>query len=129
MPDLMETVLIERTRELIPDENVQQRRMFGTNCFLVNGNMLICASPRGLLARVGKDLEEEALKRPHASRCVMGGRTMTGFIRVDPEGFETDEDLKTWVDLARSYVSSLPAKKPGEKKPRGRKPKRQRETP
>ena len=67
MPDLMETVLIERTRELIPDENVQQRRMFGTNCFLVNGNMLICASPRGLLARVGKDLKFSG-RVAHASR-------------------------------------------------------------
>lgn len=117
MTDLMETVLVERTRDLIPDENVEQRRMFGTNCFLIDGNMLICASKRGLMARVGKDQEEEALARPHASRCLMGGRPMSGFIRVEPEGIESDEDLKIWVEMARAFVTTLPPKQANEKKP------------
>ena len=110
MPDLMETVLIERTRVLIPDENVEQKRMFGSTCFMVNGNMLLCASKRGLMARVGKDQEAEALARPHASPCELAGRQMPGFIRVEPEGIESDTDLKDWVELARNYVCALPPK-------------------
>lgn len=110
MSDLMETVLIERTRALIPDGNVEQKKMFGSTCFMVNGNMLVCASRRGLMARVGKDQEAEALSRPHASPCRPAGRPMPGFIRVEPEGIESDEDLKSWVDLARNYVCELPTK-------------------
>lgn len=116
MSDLMETVLIERTRALIPEANVEQKKMFGSTCFMVNGNMLVCASRRGLMARVGKEQEAEALARPHAAPCTPAGRPMPGFIRVDPEGIESDEDLKIWVDMARTYVCALPPKAPKSKK-------------
>lgn len=121
MSDLMETVLIERTRALIPDANVEQKKMFGSTCFMVNGNMLVCASKRGLMARVGKEQEAAALARPHAAPCRPAGRPMPGFIKIEPEGIESDDDLKTWVDMARTYVCSLPAKAPKPKKqPAGR---------
>ena len=54
--------------------------------------------------------QEEAVARPFASVCKMGGRPMPGFIRVEPDGIESDEDLKSWIDMARSYVSALPPK-------------------
>ncbi len=123
MSDLMETVLIERTRALIPDENVEQKRMFGSTCFMVDGNMLVCASKHGLMARVGTEQQEKAVARPFASVCKMGGRPMPGFIRVEPDGIESDEDLKSWIDMARSYVSALPPKTARPKTARPKKPK------
>jgi len=118
MSDLMETVLIERTRALIPDENVEQKRMFGSTCFMVNGNMLVCAFKSGLLARVGAEQAAAATARPHASVSVMGGRPMVGYIRVEPDGISSDDDLKSWIDMARAYVATLPPKaaKPGKAK-------------
>nr|WP_319383100.1 TfoX/Sxy family protein [uncultured Roseibium sp.] len=121
MSELMETVLIERTRALIPERDVEQKRMFGSTCFMVNGNMLVCVSRRGLMARVGKEQEAEALASPHASPCRPAGRPMPGFIKVEPDGIESDRDLKIWVDMARAYVCALPAKAPKpKKKPAGR---------
>jgi TfoX/Sxy family transcriptional regulator of competence genes len=117
MSDLMETVLIERTRALIPEENVEQKRMFGSTCFMVNGNMLVCASKRGLMARVGADQEAKALANPHASPCEPAGRPMPGFIKIELQGIESDDDLQGWVDMARSYVCALPPKKAKPKKP------------
>lgn len=108
MSDLMETVLVERVRALIPETDVVQKRMFGGTCFMVRGNMLACASKRGLMARVGKDQEAAALARPHARPCQPAGRPMAGFIWVAPEGIETDADLQTWVTMARTYVCALP---------------------
>ncbi len=120
MSDLMETVLIERTRALIPDEKVEQKRMFGSTCLMVNGNLLVCASRRGLMARVGTDRQAEALARPHASLCRMGERAMPGFIQVELKGVDTDDDLKSWVELARGYVCALPAQKAKPKKSKSR---------
>lgn len=111
MSDLMETVLIERTRALIPEKEVEQKRMFGSTCFMVNGNMLVCASKRGLMARVGADQEADALAKPFASPCEPAGRPMPGFIRVELQGIESDDALREWVDMARSYVCALPPKK------------------
>ncbi|ASP36788.1 TfoX/Sxy family protein [Labrenzia sp. VG12] len=118
MPELMETVLIERIRALIPDDRVEQKRMFGGTCFMVNGNMLVCASKRGLTARVGKDQEPLALSRPHAMQCRPTGRPMPGFIRIEPEGIETDDDLRDWVEMARTYVCALPPKAAKAKRPK-----------
>ncbi|KZM48498.1 TfoX/Sxy family protein [Labrenzia sp. OB1] len=124
MSDLMETVLVERTRAMIPDENVEQKRMFGGTCFMVNGNMLLCISRRGLMARVGKEQEAEALAKPYASQCRPTGRPMPGFIRIEPEGIDSDELLRNWVEMARTYVCALPPNASRPKKSRAGKPTR-----
>jgi hypothetical protein len=90
--------------------------MFGGTCFMLNGNMLICASKRGLLARVGRDAEAEALSRPGAQRMEMRGRLMPGYVLVDPEAL-TDPAVADWLRLARAFVGTLPRK---EEKPRNK---------
>jgi TfoX/Sxy family transcriptional regulator of competence genes len=109
------TLLVERVRALIPERDVMQMPMFGGICFMVSGNMLGCASKSGLMVRVGKDQQEEALKSPHATICSPAGRPMGGFISLAPEALETDRELKAWIDMARTYVCSLPPKKKTEK--------------
>ena len=60
----------------------------------------------------------EALSRPHAQHCMPAGRPMTGFILVDPDGVEDEDDLSGWLALARRYVESLPPKQPKSKTPK-----------
>ena len=38
------------------------------------------------------------------------GKALTGFVYVEPEGFESDEELEYWVGLSVDYVLTLPAK-------------------
>jgi len=38
------------------------------------------------------------------------GRALTGFVYIEPEGFENDEELESWVRLSVEYVLTLPAK-------------------
>jgi predicted DNA-binding protein (MmcQ/YjbR family) len=40
----------------------------------------------------------------------MGGRTMDGWIRVAPEGLESDSELSAWVAQSRAFVKTLPPK-------------------
>jgi hypothetical protein len=54
----------------------------------------------------------------------MRGRTMTGFVRVAPEGYRTDAALKKWVRRGVDFVASMPAKPPARKKPAGKSAKR-----
>ncbi len=39
------------------------------------------------------------------------GKPLKGFIFVSEDGYKTDRDLKRWIDLGLSFVSTLPAKK------------------
>jgi hypothetical protein len=109
-------ILAARVRAALANELTSERRMFGGVAFMLGGNMLCCASRRGLMVRVGREQEPAALKRPHAAPCLGTGRPMAGFLMVDPAGVAEDTHLSEWLDLARAYVTSLPAK--GEAKSR-----------
>ncbi|MHB1199661.1 MAG: TfoX/Sxy family protein [Polaromonas sp.] len=100
----------ERIRYALIGLPLSEKRMFGGITFLHNGNMLCCASKKGLMVRVGKDAEPMALAKPAASRCTGAGRPMAGFIMVEPDGVSDDEKLSTWLKMALVYVSTLPAK-------------------
>lgn len=104
-------ILAERVRDVLKDRPISTKRMFGGITFLLNGNMLCCASKNGLMIRVGAAAEEAALTKPHAARCLGAGRPMAGFILVGPSGITRDADLNDWVHRALAYVELLPPKK------------------
>ena len=105
--------LANRIRTSVQEvSGVTEMRMFGGLAFLVGGNMAVAASgqDRGLLLRIPPDRSEELAAEPHTDRFVMRDRQMAGWLRVEPAGFESDEDLSRWVDIGVGYASSLPPK-------------------
>ena len=104
--------LANRIREQLAGEDaITEKKMFGGLAFLLHGNMSVAASHTGgLLVRVDPADNDDALAQPHAGLMEMGGRTMEGWIRVDPEGLESDEDLAGWVARGVGYARSLPPK-------------------
>ena len=86
--------------------------MFGGLAFLVGGHMTVAVSGRGgLLLRVGPDGAAAALSRPHAVQAEMRGRSMSGWIRVAPEGVRTARQLGPWIRRAAGFVATLPPKR------------------
>jgi hypothetical protein len=86
---------------------------------MLNGNMIVGAMSTGeLLARVAHDKHAEALTRPGAAPMVQGGREMVGFILVNGDGIESDDDLEDWIRYCEAHVRTLPPKtaKPAAKK-------------
>ena len=117
----------ERVRKVLAGRrDVTARKMMGGLAFMVKGTMCCSVSGRGgLLVRVGAD--EGVFGEPHVRRVKMGARTMSGFARVDPEGYATDAALKKWVARGLDAGASLPAGK--SRKPASRKaPKRRAKT-
>jgi TfoX/Sxy family transcriptional regulator of competence genes len=109
------SLLAERVERVLPHGLATRKRMFGGITFLVQGNMLCCASKSGLMVRVGADAEEDALASPFARPCLGAGRRMAGFILVEPAGLTTDADLAGWIAKARAYGELLPPKVPSRK--------------
>ena len=83
-------------RVLLNDRHdVVERKMMGGVVFMVRGNMCVTASGRGgILVRVGPEAQARALKEPHVKAVTMAGRSMTGFVRVMPEGYRTAAALR-----------------------------------
>ena len=75
---------------------------------MVSGNMCCGVVNDTLMARVGPDQYEAALRRPHARKMDFTGKPMKGFVYVAPEGFESDDDLAFWVRLCTEYVATRP---------------------
>ncbi len=88
---------------------ISEVKMFGGISFMLNGNMVAAVSKRGLLLRVGKDRQRKALALPGARPMEMRGRTMEGYLYVDPLTVENGA-LKAWLDEASTFVRTLPPK-------------------
>lgn len=88
---------------------VREVRMFGGIGFMLNGNLVAAASRRGLLARVGKDRQTEALARTGARPMMMRGRPMEGYVYVDPPALNK-QAVENWLRMAVAYVQTLPPK-------------------
>jgi TfoX/Sxy family transcriptional regulator of competence genes len=104
--------LAERMRELLSDEAVIEKKMFGGLAFLIGGNMSVSASGQGgLLVRVDPEQTEALLNEPGAEEFDMGGRgPMKGWLRVSPDVLDDDTTLAAWVERGVSYAHSLPPK-------------------
>jgi len=101
----------ERLREAFSSrEDVIEKKMFGGIAFMVSGNMCCGVVNDTLMARVGADHYAAALNKPHAREMNFTGRPMKGFVFVAPKGFESDDDLESWVRLCLDFVATRPAK-------------------
>jgi TfoX/Sxy family transcriptional regulator of competence genes len=102
--------LAERVRDRLAElPGVTDKRMFGGIAFLTDGNMTVGVTGDDLLVRVGPEATDAALARPGARLFDMTGRPMRGWVVVD--GAELDDDvLVEWIELARSFVATLPPK-------------------
>jgi hypothetical protein len=90
---------------------VVEKRMFGGLAFLVGGHMAVSASGQGgLLVRCDPQETDSLVTERHVERFEMRGRGMDGWLRVDPAGVETDDELARWVAVGVAYARSLPPK-------------------
>ena len=103
--------LAERLRGIFADRyDSDEKQMFGGIAFMLHGHMCCGIVKDTLMARVGPDQYAAALERQHAREMDFTGKAMKGFVYVDPPGFESDEDLRSWVALCERFVNSLPPK-------------------
>ena len=102
--------LAARIREALARKNVEEKKMFGGVGFLLNGNLLVGVWKDSLFVRLGPEQAEEALLEPHVREFDITGRPMKGWVLVEPEGVEDDDQLKDWIERAVKFVRTLPAK-------------------
>ncbi|HUK06744.1 MAG TPA: TfoX/Sxy family protein [Stellaceae bacterium] len=100
----------ERVRKVLSSRrDVVEKKLMGGLCFMVNGKMCCSVSGRGgLLIRVGAAVREVILREPHVRPMEMAGRTMSGFVRVAPEGYRTEAALRNWIKRGVDFVATLP---------------------
>ncbi len=84
--------------------------MFGGFAYLLHGNLCCGVRDDHLILRVGPDAYLQLLKSPGIREFAPTGRVMRGWVVVDPEGFQQEDDLHRLVDQAIEFTNSLPPK-------------------
>jgi TfoX/Sxy family transcriptional regulator of competence genes len=88
-------------------KNVEEKKMFGGVGFLLNGTGVWRDS---LIVRLDGEQGVEALLEPHVKAFDITGRAMNGWVLIEPEGIEDDDQLKDWIERATKFVRTLPGK-------------------
>lgn len=101
--------LVERLFALLPD-TLESKKMFGGQCWMLNGNMCVGVHKEYLIIRVGVDAYETLKDMPDVLPMDITGRPMKGWAKVAPRGAKSDEALKHFVQSAMDFVSTLPEK-------------------
>ena len=118
--------LAGRIRGLMAGQRgITERKMMGGLTFMNARGMFCSASGKGgLLVRVDPAARDVLLGEAHVEPADIGGRRMTSFLRVGPEGYRTEASLKKWVErgLAAAEHRAAAAAKPkkSRRKPAGR---------
>ena len=124
--------LADRTREIIArtHKNVEEKKMFGGLCFMVNEKMCIGVEKDRLMVRINPELFDEFIKKDGCMPMDFTGKIMKGFVFVNEEVLTTTKKLEYWVQLALEYnkiakssKKAAKSKKPGRpiNKPRKKK--------
>jgi TfoX N-terminal domain len=67
--------LAERIRHVLArKKGIEEKKMFGGLCFLLNGNMLVGVWKESLIVRLGPEQGEAALLEPHVRRMDITGK-------------------------------------------------------
>ena len=105
--------LLERIRDILNFKKVHftEKRMFGGNAFMVDEKMLMGTFQGGLMARVEPELVESLIEKEGASQMKMRDRIMTGYLRIEPEGYDLEEDLEFWIQQCLDFNPKAKASK------------------
>ncbi len=116
--------LADRIKQVLDEKKVSftTKKMMGGFLFLVDKKML-CGihidkkyGDSLLMARIGETAYEKVIDKEECLPMDFTGRPMRGYVFVTPDGFDMDEDLEYWVQLALDFNPLAKASKKRKKK-------------
>ena len=100
--------LAERVRDILKiTPNISEKKMFGGLAFMLGDKMCCGVLKDQLVARLGPEQSETALKKPHVSPMDFTGRALKGYVYVNSPGLKSERVLKNWIQQAIHFTSSL----------------------
>lgn len=104
--------LSDRIREALIDvPNVEEKRMFGGVCYMVDGKMCIGVVKDEMMCRIGPDIYDQALGKRGCREMDFAGKPMEGYVYVSDEGMQTKEQFSYWINLCLGYNPKAKAAK------------------
>lgn len=105
--------LADRVREIIAEtqKSIEEKKMFGGLCFMVNNKMCVGVEQERLMLRINPDNYEDAIEKEGCSPMDFTGKPMKGYVYVDKDVLQTKKQLQYWIALALAYNKIAKASK------------------
>jgi TfoX/Sxy family transcriptional regulator of competence genes len=106
--------LANQTRALIAEthQQVEEKKMFGGLCFMVNEKMCVGVEKERLMLRIDPAIYDQVLEQEGCSPMDFTGKVMKGYVFVAAEAVRSKKRLAYWIQLALDYNQiAKPSKK------------------
>lgn len=80
-----------------------EKKMFGGIAFMIEEKMCIGVTKEQIMLRVMDEKYPQVMEMHHTLPMQFTGKTMKGFVFIEPEGFDSDVDLDKWIDYAEEF--------------------------
>ncbi len=111
--------IADRTREIIAltHKKVEEKKMFGGLCFMVNDKMCVGVEKERLMVRLDPALFDEVMEKEGCKPMDFTGRIMKVYVFVDIDALNTKKKLEYCVKLTLDFNKlAKPSKKKTVKK-------------
>lgn len=97
--------LADRIRAVLESRRISfyEMKMMGGLCYMIDDKMCVGVVKNNLMARIDPEIYEQALTRTGCREMNFTGRSMKGYVFVEPEGIDLDDDLDYWVELCLDF--------------------------
>ncbi len=83
--------------------NFSSKKMMGGLCYMLNDKMLMGIVKEQVMARIGPSAYPEAINKSGVHEMNFTGRSMKGYVFLDLEAVDLDEDLEYWIQLCLDF--------------------------
>jgi TfoX/Sxy family transcriptional regulator of competence genes len=100
-----DTYLEERMSRVITAKKVDfiAKKMMGGLVYMVQDKMCFGIVGDQMMARVNPDVYEDCLLKEGCSEMNFTGRAMKGFVYLDGNAIDNEEDLEYWIQLCLDF--------------------------
>ena len=104
----------DRIRQRLSRLNLtNEKKMMGGLIFMVNDKMCLgldidkSTGKDRLMVRVGKAKHDQLIFKKGSREMDFTGKVMRGFLFIDPDGFDTEDDLDFWIEKALHFNKQI----------------------
>ena len=104
----------DRIRQRLSRLNLtHEKKMMGGLIFMVNDKMCLgldidkSTGKDRLMVRVGKAKYDQLIFKKGSREMDFTGKVMRGFLFIDPDGFDTEDDLDFWIEKALHFNKQI----------------------
>lgn len=105
--------IADRIREALMNlPVVEEKKMFGGVCFMVDGKMCVGVIKDEMMCRIDPELEEMVLQKTGCRQMdFQKTRHMAGYVYISDEGMRSKKNFDYWINLCLDFNSRVPASK------------------